>query len=224
MNLRVLVVEDDQLSLELIGQIVASADIDVLGVRDPWEAAARIEQEKFDGIFLDLMMPGLDGLELARRIRVSLHNRTTPIVVVTGRNDRTIMKEAFSAGAHFFLSKPLDPAKLRNLLNATYGSLLKERRSNHRVSLVTEVVCRAESGAFQGVTLQIGEQGLIFRLPQPLHPGELVRLSFRLPTLQRPIEASGVVLRTDSEQRIGCQFKKLDDAALRAVRKFVREA
>src|SRR5258707_90951 len=129
MPLRVLVVEDDQMSLELIGQILASEEIEVLGLRDAWEAAALVEKEKFDGIFLDLTMPGIDGLELARRIRGSLHNGTTPIVVVTGRTERETMKDAFSAGAHFFLAKPLDSAKLRNLLNTTYGTLLSRFRN-----------------------------------------------------------------------------------------------
>jgi two-component system chemotaxis response regulator CheY len=221
MELRVLVVEDDQLCLELIGQIVAAADIDVLGLRDAWEAAAIIEKEKFDGIFLDLTMPGLDGLELARRIRASAHNRTTPIVVVSGRTERATMKEAFAAGAHFFLSKPLDSAKVRNLLNTTYGSMLRERRRNRRVPLCVEIACRAESGSFTGMTAEIGEESLVFRLEESLHPGELLRLTFRLPNSRSPIEASGIVIRTDKEHRIGCQFRRLGDMESQAVKDFV---
>jgi DNA-binding response OmpR family regulator len=127
MKLKVLVVEDDQLSLELIGEVLASVNMEVLGFRSAWDAIAPIDREKFDGVFLDLRLPGLDGLELARRIRRSIRNATTPIVVISGRSDRETVAAAFAAGAQFFLPKPIDYAKMRRLLNATHGSLLREQ-------------------------------------------------------------------------------------------------
>src|SRR5947207_13920052 len=105
MHLRVLVVEDDFASLKLIGDILASADIQVLGLSDGWEAAALIEKDRFDGVFLDLTMPGVDGLELIKRIRRSPANPTTPIIVITARTDRQAMKEVFASGAQFYLPK-----------------------------------------------------------------------------------------------------------------------
>src|SRR5258706_14315347 len=107
MQLKTLVVEDDANSLELICEALNASGIGALGTRSPQHACELVEGEKFDGIFLDLSMPGLDGLELSRRIRKSSHNATTPIVVVTNHTDPATVQEAFRAGAHFFLSKPL---------------------------------------------------------------------------------------------------------------------
>jgi hypothetical protein len=52
----------------------------------------RLKEEKFDAVFFDLRMPPSDGIELARQIRASLLNRTTPIVIITGVEDRCVMK------------------------------------------------------------------------------------------------------------------------------------
>ncbi len=219
--LKVLVVDDDQLTLEMIGTVLTSEGVEVLGLRDPREAGALIDKQAFDGIFLDLTMPGLNGLELARRIRGSLYNATTPIVVISGRVDLDAMKEAFSAGAHFFLSKPLDLAKLRRLVHSTHGTMLREHSRNRLAALAVRIQCRAGSRRFTGMTSQISEQGLVCRLEDSIQPGEWLHLTFCLPRSSRPVEAMGVAVRTDAERHTACQFKKLEEADREAVREFV---
>ena len=71
-------------------------------VSDSEKAAGLVNQEKFDGIFLDLEMPNLNGFDLARLIRKSSWNKSTPIIIVTGRDERETMQEAFAVGATFF--------------------------------------------------------------------------------------------------------------------------
>jgi DNA-binding response OmpR family regulator len=221
-RLKVLVVDDDQLTLEMLGMMLAAEDVEVLGLRDPREASALIEKERFDGIFLDLTMPGLNGVELAGRIRASHHNSTTPIVVITGRGDSgAAMKEAFSAGAHFFLAKPLDRQKLRHLLKSTRGSLLRERRSNRRVPLTVDICCCAGTRTFNGMTSQISEQTVVFHLNDTLQLGEAVYVAFRLPASSRAVEGMGTIVPTDDVGSTACQFKKLDDVAREAVRVYV---
>jgi CheY-like chemotaxis protein len=220
-RLKVLVVDDDQLTLEMIGTVLTSEHVDVIGLRDPREASALIEKQVFDGIFVDLTMPGLNGLELARRIRGSLHNATTPIVVITGRADVGAMKEAFSAGAHFFLSKPLDLGKLRRLVNTTHGTMLREHQRNRLVPLAVEISCRAGSRSFTGMTSQISEQGLVCRLDSSIPPGELVHVVFRLPSPPHSVETASVVVRVHDEHSTGCQFKELNSVAREAIEKFV---
>jgi CheY-like chemotaxis protein len=105
-ELKLLVVEDDLASLELMTEVFRSLKANVRPVSDSEEAARRVNQEKFDGIFLDLEMPKLNGLDLARGIRKSLWNKSTPIIIVTGQDDRETMREAFAVGATFFLQKP----------------------------------------------------------------------------------------------------------------------
>src|ERR1700746_4043372 len=116
-SLKLLVVEDDPASLELMAEVFTSLRADVRPVSDSEKAADLVNQEKFDGIFLDLEMPNMNGFELARRIRNSSWNKCVPIVIVTGLNDRRTMQEAFAIGATFFLQKPVDRQRLTGLFN-----------------------------------------------------------------------------------------------------------
>src|SRR5215471_20838192 len=105
MSLKILVVEDDPLMLDLMAQVLASFEAQVRPMGDSEEAAVLVEHERFDGIFLDLQMPKLNGFQLAARIRQSPSNRSTPIVVVTGGDDNKIMAQAFAVGGTLFLQK-----------------------------------------------------------------------------------------------------------------------
>src|SRR6266851_9775887 len=98
MALKVLVVEDDPPTLELMDEVLTSLKVEVCALGDSEQAAALVNQERFDGIFVDLQMPKVDGFELARRIRASSWNKSTPIVVVTGQDDTKTMQKAFAAG------------------------------------------------------------------------------------------------------------------------------
>src|SRR2546426_8881899 len=126
--LKLLIVEDDLASLELMAEVFTSLTAEVRPVGDSEKAAALVNGERFDGIFLDLEMPNLHGFDLARRIRKSSWNQSTPIIIVTGRDDRRTMQEAFAIGATFFLQKPVDRQKLTGLFRTVRGALLENRR------------------------------------------------------------------------------------------------
>src|SRR3989442_8859534 len=100
--LKLLVVEDDPASLELMTEVFTSLKAEVRPVGEAEKAAALVNQETFDGIFLDLEMPRLNGFALAQLVRKSSWNRSTPIVIVTGHHDSQTMQEAFALGATFF--------------------------------------------------------------------------------------------------------------------------
>src|SRR5271163_4821517 len=114
-SLKLLVVEDDLPSLELMDEVFMSLKADVRPISDGQEAAELINREKYDGIFLDLEMPNMSGFDLARHVRESSWNKSTPIVIVTGRDDRATMQQVFAVGATFFLQKPVDRQKLTTL-------------------------------------------------------------------------------------------------------------
>jgi len=66
-------------------EVFTSLKANVRAVSDSQHAAGLVNQERFDGIFLDLEMPNLHGFDLARVIRKSSWNKSTPIIIVTGR-------------------------------------------------------------------------------------------------------------------------------------------
>jgi PleD family two-component response regulator len=105
---RILVVDDDPTVSELVQEVLGLAGIESLSLTSNKKAATHLAQEKFGTAFLDVRMPPPDGIELARQIRTSGLNRMTPMVVITGEDDRSILARAFEAGATFFLFKPID--------------------------------------------------------------------------------------------------------------------
>src|SRR5580700_10327409 len=158
--LRLLIVEDDLASLELMTEVFTSLQAEVRPVSDSEKAVGMVNQEKFDGIFLDLEMPKLNGFDLARLIRKSPRNKSTPIIIVTGRDERQTMQEAFAIGATFFLQKPVDRHKLSILFRAVRGGMLENRRRSTRVPIQTDVTCDVDSRTMRGVTWNLSQGGI----------------------------------------------------------------
>ena len=136
--LKLLIVEDDAPSLELMAEVFSALQADVYAVGDSKKAADMVSIEKFDGIFVDLEMPKLSGLELVHKIRYSPWNRSTPIVIVTGHDERGSMRRAFATGATFFLQKPIDRQKLGGLYRSVRGAMIENRRRSLRIPIHTE--------------------------------------------------------------------------------------
>lgn len=218
-SLSLLVVEDDIASLELMTEVFSSLETDVHPVSDGQRAAALVNRQKFDGVFMDLQMPDMNGFELAHQIRRSSWNKSTPIVIVTGSDDRQTMQQAFATGANFFLQKPVDRQKLTSLFRKVRGTLLEKRRRYTRVPLQTEVLCTVGLRTVRGRTWNLSHGGLQVEA-RDLNPGDLVRLSFRLPSSALRIEASGNVI-WNRENRQGIQFSKLSPENESEIREFI---
>ena len=219
--LKLLVVEDDSASLELMAEVFTSLKAEVRAVSDSEKAVGMVNQEKFDGIFLDLEMPKLNGFDLARLIRKSSWNKSTPIIIVTGRDERDTMQQAFSLGATFFLQKPVDRQKLSVLFRTVSGGMLENRRKYTRVPLQTEVTCTVGSRTIRGMTWNLSHGGMQVEVGD-LQPKDTVRLSFRLPVSGVSLEAAGTVVWT-KETRQGIQFTNVSRQNEESIRKFIAE-
>lgn len=107
-ELRVLLVEDDPGERWIISEILRSRGHVVTSCARAEIAWKRFEEEPFPLVFLDWMLPGMDGLELCRRIRRSAQGDGTVVVVVTGRDEPEDLQEVLAAGADDYVTKPLD--------------------------------------------------------------------------------------------------------------------
>ena len=217
--LKLLVVEDDTASLELMTEVFTYLKAEVRPVSDSEKAAGIVNQEKFDGIFLDLEMPKLNGFELARVIRKSSWNKSTPIIIVTGRDERQTMQEAFALGATFFLQKPVDRQKLTILFRTVSGGMLENRRKSIRVPLQTEVTCTVGSRSIRGISWNLSQGGMQVEVSD-LHVKDRVRLSFRLPVSGASIDVTGTVAWA-GENRQGIQFTTLSPPTQESIRKYI---
>jgi two-component system chemotaxis response regulator CheY len=220
-SLKLLVVEDELPMLELMTEVLRSLEAEVRPISNSQEAAAMVNQEKFDGIFMDLGMPNLDGFGLAQKVRTSSWNRSTPIVIVTGRDEREAMHEAFSTGATFFLQKPVDRNKLVRLFRTVRGAMADNRRRYVRAPLQAEVDCQVGSKVSRGRTWNLSQGGLQVEV-ENLKPGEIVRVSFRLPGSSVTIESTGTVVWSD-QGRQGIQFAKMGNQSLVEIQRFLTQ-
>lgn len=100
---RGLVVDDEPLVCEMIGKVLNSAGMEALILTRSTEAPDILDEGKFDVVFLDLHMPSPDGIELARQVRRSRFNRTTPIVLISDDQRPSALSVGFAARASFFL-------------------------------------------------------------------------------------------------------------------------
>jgi len=98
--------DDDELIRSTVVDLLTSANIDVHACTDGDEALALCEQMAPDAVLLDLNMPELNGLQVARELRARAATSGIRLVAMTGRGSWELRKKAFDAGFNEFLTKP----------------------------------------------------------------------------------------------------------------------
>ena len=123
---RVLVVEDEAHIGELIQLHLGLEGFDIEVVGDGQEALARASSESFDLIILDLMLPGVDGISIARAVRREGPNQDVPILMLTARREESDKVLGLESGADDYLAKPFG---IRELVARARALLRRPRRS-----------------------------------------------------------------------------------------------
>jgi DNA-binding response OmpR family regulator len=117
----VLVAEDDEDILEMVVFDLEDEGYEVLTARDGDAALALALERRPDLVLLDVAMPGLDGYEVTRRLRVEEVTKGTPVVLLTARAQVRDVIRGFEAGANDYVTKPFRPEELRTRLQAVLG-------------------------------------------------------------------------------------------------------
>jgi excisionase family DNA binding protein len=112
---RILVVDDEPVIVEIIARSLQEDDggYHIESALDGYEAGYKLGQFRPDLVILDLMMPGMDGFELCRRIRANVATRHTRILAITGYPGGNTLKKIYEVGADLCLVKPLQLQQLR---------------------------------------------------------------------------------------------------------------
>jgi DNA-binding response OmpR family regulator len=107
MKRNILVVDDEIGALTLIGIMLERGGFTVLKARNATEALGTLEETTPDLIILDVMMPGMDGIELCRVIRTRDVTNITPVLILSARGDAESIIRGIEAGADDYLPKPI---------------------------------------------------------------------------------------------------------------------
>jgi two-component system, sensor histidine kinase and response regulator len=110
---RVLIVDDDPGSRDALSGILAMESIAAVAAEGGSAALAEMEREAPDLVLMDVMMPGMDGLELCRRIKAEKRWQAIPVILVTALDGRDDRLAGLEAGADEFVSKPVRGVELR---------------------------------------------------------------------------------------------------------------
>lgn len=115
---RVLLVDDDMRNLLALTPLLERWNLDVTAAGDGEEALETLAtDEPFSLVFMDIMMPGMDGYEVTRRIRKQYTQSELPVIALTARSSEEDCGECMNAGANACVVKPVDPGEMKNMLD-----------------------------------------------------------------------------------------------------------
>ena len=116
----ILVVDDEEDILELICFHLQREGYQVLGAGSGEAAWAMIKQHSVELLVLDLMLPGMDGLELTRRLKVDAVTRTIPIIMLSAKGEEADIVSGLELGADDYITKPFSPRVMLARVRAVF--------------------------------------------------------------------------------------------------------
>lgn len=134
--MRILIAEDDELSLLIVESTIKQFGHECLTASDGLAAWEQFQSTAVDVVISDWVMPGIDGIELCRRIRADARPGYTSFIFLTALSDKSNILAGIEAGADDYLAKPLDPDELRvRLLVASRLTRLHQRLAEQAAEL-----------------------------------------------------------------------------------------
>lgn len=118
MGLRVLVADDEEDILEIMQDRLEACGFDVITAVNGAEALRKISLQRFDGVFLDVKMPEMNGIEVLEEIRK--RDTRLPVIIVTSSTSREAAVDSIAKGANEFILKPFDWEELKGKIEKVF--------------------------------------------------------------------------------------------------------
>jgi two-component system copper resistance phosphate regulon response regulator CusR len=169
--MKLLVVEDERRMLELLRRGLSEEGHTVSCAVDGTEGLQLVRDHDFDLVILDVMMPKMDGFELARSMRVE--NNLTPVLMLTARDSVPDIVHGLDLGADDYMTKPFSFDELLLRLRAVRRAAVTPRKTQLQIGdLFLDISTRKANRDGRRISLTRTEYQLLERLM--LHPGEVV--------------------------------------------------
>lgn len=167
---KVLVVDDDPVVARSFDRVLTGKGYAVISARDGVEALQKLKDEKYDVVFTDIKMPGMNGIEVARRIKAS--QPWLPVVIVTGYGTEDNEAQARAAGVAGFLRKPLSPEEIEGSTEQALHEVQAAPEARAEAAAAAPVSAQAARvhGAWKGLALFLAAPfiGLFYLVVGPL--------------------------------------------------------
>jgi DNA-binding response OmpR family regulator len=131
---------DDEAPIRLLCRVNLEAEgVEVVEAADGATGLELAEREKPDAILLDVMMPGLDGWNVAERLLAGEVTRAIPIIFLTARADLRDRVRGMDAGGLDYVTKPFNPVELASLVREVVGAVARGEREQLRTERIAEL-------------------------------------------------------------------------------------
>jgi DNA-binding NtrC family response regulator len=156
MSARILIVDDEEIVIRSCLRILSNGDYEVEAAQDGWEALRKIDENDYDVLILDIMMPKIDGMEVLQRVKET--HPDVDVIMVTGHSQIETAVRSMKLGAFDYLPKPFDPDELELIVER---ALERRRLLRENLDLKTEIGSKYRFENIVGASPQM--QG-VFRL------------------------------------------------------------
>ena len=119
MKRSVLVVDDEPTARTMLRLILVRAGFEVLEAEDGYRALEEVERQLPDLMLLDVMMPGIDGFEVCKKLRAQKSTAGLPIIMLSAKTDALSVQRGLQVGANKYLTKPVSPEELTRHVHET---------------------------------------------------------------------------------------------------------
>ena len=118
MALKALIVDDEEDVLEVLQDRLEAYGFTVVAARTGREALERLSQESFDGVFMDIKMPEMDGMRTLGEIRKN--GSAIPVIIITASSTKDAARQALASGANEYVLKPFEWQELKAKIEKVY--------------------------------------------------------------------------------------------------------
>jgi CheY-like chemotaxis protein len=152
---RLLVVDDEKINLEIIGEYLEGEDFELTMVENGEQALALLcGGQSFDAVILDRMMPGIDGLEVLRRMQHDPRLKGVPVIMQTAAAGHEQVAEGLRLGAYYYLTKPYHRDSLLAVVNSALDVLQRRRDLAREIEQYHGLFTLLDEGSFRVQTLR----------------------------------------------------------------------
>lgn len=143
-NTSILVVDDEELNRDILSRRLTREGYAVTVADSGKEALDMLHLERYDLVLLDIMMPGIDGYEVLKRIRSEPVLHDTPVIMVTALGDESSIKRCLALGATDYVGKPFELTFLKSRIRQAIHALSNLRRTHTATDAPTATVLVVE--------------------------------------------------------------------------------
>jgi PilZ domain-containing protein len=204
-RMKALILSTNHESVAIFSQIFREIGIETQRSESEAYALERLMSEKFEALVLDF-----DDLASCGNVKAQLGSirPNQNVAVVAIASDDGAKAAAVQSGTTFVIERPLIPVQLRSLLRTIYGRMVRSSQSYFRFNFQIPVSLVRELGnRVQCTTINLSHNGMAISTPEPLIPGESLRIAFLLPNTDSPINAEGTVIWDDAHGKAGIRFE-----------------